>query len=181
MQPEINVHGRHTHAKRIVKQLIFGMFCIASTAFCSVVQANEPSPAKPLLLEQQIPTAVMSKAARLLGDLPATLRLPLSIVLPPRNEAQIDELLKQLYDPHSPQYGRYLTPEQFTERFGPTQRDFDKVVAWARNNGFEIRRTTPSRRVLSITGTVDTINRSIATVPTLQPKQATVSRLKDGK
>jgi Pro-kumamolisin, activation domain len=69
-----------------------------------------------------VPAAV----ARLVpaADLPGSQRLNLAIGLPLRNQQEFDALLQQLYDPASPNYHRYLTPEQFTERFGPTEKDY---------------------------------------------------------
>ena len=57
------------------------------------------------------------------GRLPATNQLSLAIGLPLRNEAQLDELLRQLYDPQSTNFHRYLTPPEFAARFGPTEED----------------------------------------------------------
>ena len=50
-------------------------------------------------------------------------RLNLAIGLPLRDQAGLNALLQQLYDPTSPNYHQWLTPEQFTERFGPTAAD----------------------------------------------------------
>ena len=50
----------------------------------------------------------------------------LAISLPLRNLNQLNALLQQLYDPASPNYRKFLTVRQFTERFGPTQEDYDK-------------------------------------------------------
>ena len=55
-----------------------------------------------------------------LGRLPGTNSLRLAISLPLRNSDALASLLQRLYDPASPDYHRYLTPAQFTERFGPT-------------------------------------------------------------
>src|ERR1043166_9089252 len=55
------------------------------------------------------------------GRLSATNQLYLAIGLPLRNQAALDELLRQLYDPHSASYRKFLTPREFTARFGPTE------------------------------------------------------------
>src|SRR5436190_23791675 len=44
-------------------------------------------------------------------------RLDLAIALPLRNRESLESLLGQIYDPASTNYHRYLTPEQFAERF----------------------------------------------------------------
>src|SRR5579862_4697427 len=49
--------------------------------------------------------------------------LNLAIGLPLRNREALNQVLRQIYDPTSPDYHHYLTPEQFTEQFGPTEQD----------------------------------------------------------
>src|SRR6266566_2534676 len=55
--------------------------------------------------------------------LASTKHLDLAIALPLRNRTALAGLLQQLYDPASPGYHQYLTPEQFAERFGPADAD----------------------------------------------------------
>ena len=57
-----------------------------------------------------------------LGAMTGSQQLNLAIGLPLRNQEALTNLLEQIYDPASPNYHHYLTPEQFTERFGPTNR-----------------------------------------------------------
>src|SRR5436190_7950856 len=69
-----------------------------------------------------VPAAVGHLAP--IRNLPGDQRLKLAIGLPLRNQDALDELLRQLYNPNSPNYRQWLTPEQFTERFGPTEEDY---------------------------------------------------------
>src|ERR1035441_4260637 len=55
------------------------------------------------------------------GRLPATNELRLSICLPLRNQEALTNLLRELYDPASPNYHHYLTSAQFAEQFGPAE------------------------------------------------------------
>ena len=82
------------------------------------------------LLKGQMPAA----AARLqpVGRLANTNRLNLAIGLPLRNREALTNLLRQIYDPASPNYHRYLTSEQFAEQFGPAEQDYEAVKAFAR-------------------------------------------------
>src|ERR1700686_600264 len=70
-------------------------------------------------MTSHVPEAVASRAAPLGGHFPSSQRLSLAISLPLRNQAELDELLQQLYDPQSPIYHKYLSVKEFTERFGP--------------------------------------------------------------
>jgi len=64
--------------------------------------------------------------------------MQLDLVLPLRDSAGLDSFLSELYDPSSPSYRHFLTPAEFTARFGPTQADYDAVVNFAKTNGLEV-------------------------------------------
>ena len=108
------------------------------------------------------------------GTLPASQRLNLAIGLPLRNEQELDALLKELYDPTSPNYHRYLTPDEFTARFGPTKNDYQALADFARANGLAVTVTHPNRVVLDVEGTVADIQRTFhVTLRTYQhPREA---------
>src|ERR1035441_4586902 len=53
--------------------------------------------------------------------LPATNQLRLVIGLPLRNQETLTNLLHQIYEPSSPNYLHFLTPEEFTARFSATE------------------------------------------------------------
>ena len=86
------------------------------------------------------------------GRLPATNRLFLSIGLPLRNQAELDELIGQLYDPRSTNYHKFLTPPEFTARFGPTAQDYQAVIEYAGANGLAVAGTPGNRVVLDVEG-----------------------------
>jgi subtilase family serine protease len=81
----------------------------------------------------------------------------LVLVLPLRNQAALDQFLKELYNPASPSYRQYLTVEEFTTMFGPTQQDYDAVLGWAETNGFTVVGTSRNRMNVDVTGSVATI------------------------
>src|ERR1035437_10317528 len=68
---------------------------------------------------------VLNGQAQSVGRLPATQPMRIVLVLPHSNQAALDNLLQELYDPSSPSYHQFLTVEQFTNRFGPSQEDYD--------------------------------------------------------
>ena len=45
---------------------------------------------------------------------------------------------RELYDPSSPSYRHFLTVQEFTARFGPSQEDYDAVIRFAKANGFTV-------------------------------------------
>ena len=86
------------------------------------------------------------------GRLAATNELRLAIGVPLRDPAGLDDFLAQLADPASPNYRHFLTPEEFAERFGPTEADYEAVKEFAQTNGLTIVGTHPNRLLLDVTG-----------------------------
>jgi len=76
--------------------------------------------------------------ARLIGQLPATQILQLDVVLPVRDQAALDNFLAELYSAAVPNHVHFLTPAEFTERFGPTQQDYDAVVRYVQSHGLAV-------------------------------------------
>jgi hypothetical protein len=65
-------------------------------------------------LSGHVPAATAGLQA--VGRLPATNRLSLALALPLRNQEQLAGFLRDLYDPASTNYHRYLTPPRQTIR-----------------------------------------------------------------
>lgn len=124
-------------------------------AFIFMGFASEPGRRE---LHGHVPLAISHLTA--ISRLPGTNRLDLAIGLPLRNQEILNSLLKGLYDPASTNFHHYLTPEEFTERFGPTEQDYQTVADFARTNGFTITRTHGNRVLLDVNGKVSDIERA---------------------
>jgi subtilase family serine protease len=68
-------------------------------------------------------------------------RMTLAIGLPLRNQDELNTLLNQLVDPKSPNFRQYLTPAQFTERFGPTEADYQTLASFMEASGLPVTST----------------------------------------
>jgi uncharacterized repeat protein (TIGR03803 family) len=113
------------------------------------------------LLSGHVPEAVSRWHLRPLGRLPATNQLNLTIGLPVRNQPALATLLQQLYDPASTNYHCFLTPAQFTEKFGPTEKDYQAAMAFARRSGFEVTGTHRNRHLLDVRASVGAIEKAL--------------------
>jgi subtilase family serine protease len=134
---------------------LFAFFAVASIA-------NGVSHAQPQsVLTRHVRVETLNGQARFVGGLSAIQPMRLTVVLPLRNEADLQAFLKELYDPASPSYRKFLTVEEFTEKFGPTQEDYDAVVHWAQDNGFTIAATSRNRMNVDITGSVATVENAL--------------------
>jgi hypothetical protein len=100
--------------------------------------------------------------AAALGQLPSSQQMDLSISLPLRNKQQLLTLIQQLRDPSSPQYQKYLTVQQFTEQFGPTEADYSKVLAYAKSKGMTVIRTHINRMLVNVSAPVSVVNQTFA-------------------
>ena len=110
------------------------------------------------ILHGHVPPAVSHLQP--LAPVPGSQPMELALTLPLRNTEALDTLLQQLYDPANPTYRRFLTPEQFTQRFGPTEQDYQKVIGFARSHGLIINGIHPNRAVLDIRGPVANIEQA---------------------
>lgn len=117
-------------------------------------------PAASRQLAGHVPAAVASGKLAPLGRVAGTNQLRLAISLPLRNAAALTNLLRDIYDPASPQFHHYLTPAAFAERFGPTPADYAAVTRFARTNGFTVVGTHSSRLVLDVTGRAAAVERA---------------------
>ena len=95
--------------------------------------------------------------ARPVGRLSANRTMQLDLVLPLRDPEGLDLLLQQIYDPNSVHYRHFLTVPEFTERFGPTQVDYDAVVSFAQRNGFAVVGGTRDGMDVQVRGPVSAV------------------------
>ena len=112
------------------------------------------------LLTRHVRDEVASGQAPLVGKLPPTQTLHFDIVLPLRDRAGLQAFVKEVNDPSTSSYHQFLTPQEFTSRFGPSQEDWDTLVAFAKASGFEIINGTREERDLRLTGTVANIEKA---------------------
>jgi subtilase family serine protease len=114
-----------------------GLFLAAIAAFVSFSMVSIDALAE-TVLTHHVREATLDGQARAVGRLPATQLMQLDIVLPLRDPAGLTAFLKEIYDPASPAFRDFLTPREFTARFGPTQADYDAVVRFAQASGFTV-------------------------------------------
>ena len=72
-------------------------------------------------------------------------------------EAAVEKLLAEQQDPKSANYHKWLTPEQYADRFGLSTADLNKVVSWLQSEGFTVNRVARGRTQVWFTGSVSQI------------------------
>ncbi len=103
---------------------------------------------------------VLSGAAPLVGHLPATQSMRIVLTLPLRNQAALDNFLRDLYDPTSRSFRQFLSVEEFAASFGPSQEDYDSMRRFAEANGLKVVGTSRNRLNIDVTGSVGTIEKA---------------------
>ena len=101
-------------------------------------------------------------AARLtmLSRLPATNRLQLALGLPLHHQEGLTNLLHQLYELGNTNFHHYLTPEQFTAQFGPTEQEYQQVKDYAASNHLKVVGSYGNRALVDVAGSVADIERT---------------------
>lgn len=101
-------------------------------------------------LSGHVPDAV--RTLKPIAPAAATDRVRLALGLPLRNTEELHALLAALQSPASPSYRHFLTPEEFTERFGPTEADYKAVEDFALASGLTVTARHANRLVLDVEG-----------------------------
>jgi len=129
-------------------------------AAAAIISLGTISSQAQTFLTRHVREAARSGNAQALGRLPADKTMQLDVVLPLRDPAGLKSFLGDVYDPTSFSYHRFLTVSEFTERFGPTQADYDAVASFARANGFEVVGGSRDGMEVQIKGPVSAVEKA---------------------
>jgi uncharacterized protein (TIGR03437 family) len=81
----------------------------------------------------------------------------------PTQQADLDGLLSDQQNPSSPLFHKWLTPEEFADRFGLSANDQTKIAAWLRSEGFTIRTIARGRSWIAFSGTAEQVSKTLHT------------------
>ncbi len=100
------------------------------------------------------------------GPASPSLRFGAMTLLTTPTPAQIKDLktlLVQQQDPKSPKYHKWLTPEQWADRFGLSQADVTKLTKWLTAQGFTIGAVARGRNWITFSGTAAQVQSAFGT------------------
>jgi pro-kumamolisin-like protein/Big-like domain-containing protein len=72
----------------------------------------------------------------------------------PQQEMTLQQFLSSLQDRNSPNFRRFLTPEQFGQQYGPAPEDVAQIVSWLNGQGFSVTRVAKSNMAIEFSGSV---------------------------
>jgi subtilase family serine protease len=78
-------------------------------------------------------------------------------------QAALDQYLAQLQDKSSPNYHKWLTPEQFGKLYGPADSDVAALVAWLESHGFQVEPVSAGRTNIAFSGSVSQVEEAFHT------------------
>ena len=68
-------------------------------------------------------------------------------------KSDLERLLAEQQNPGSPDYHRWLTPEQFADRFGVSTQDANTIAAWLQSQGLKVHAISRGRTWIAFGGT----------------------------
>jgi subtilase family serine protease len=84
-------------------------------------------------------------------DMPLN-RMLLLLKRSPEQDFALRKLLDDQQDKASPNYHKWLTPDEFGVNFGPSDQDLQLVAGWLQSHGFQIKRVAHGRSVIEFSG-----------------------------
>jgi subtilase family serine protease len=95
-------------------------------------------------------------------DLPME-RMMLVLQHSPEQEAALERLMAEQLDKSSPNYHHWLTPEEFGQRFGPSDADIQTISSWLASHGFQINSVAKGRNVIEFSGNASQVREALHT------------------
>jgi subtilase family serine protease len=86
----------------------------------------------------------------------------IKVYLPIRDTATAASLVQSVSDPKSPNYGKYLSPEDFRSRFAPTAADVAQVQKFLTDAGLTLGDVPDNHHSVSATGTLAQVEKAFA-------------------
>src|ERR1017187_1592962 len=133
---------------------------LAAVALILLLATPVPA-AERQMLKGHVPTEVSRLKLQPTDRLPAANHLRVTIVLPLRSNEVLGQLLQEVQNPASTNFHHYLTPEEFTERFGPVEADYAAVINFAKTNGLTVTSTVPGRTLVEVDAAVADIEKAL--------------------
>jgi subtilase family serine protease len=144
--------------KSVIAAIIFGIASLAGLSICvrspfavgnAVMEENDR-----VVLHGTVPPKARPEFD--VGPTDPSLPMKRTILLlkiAPEKQAELDRLVAEQQDPSSPNFHRWLTPEDFGKRFGRTPEEIATVKGWLITHGFTIDETAKGGTWINFSGT----------------------------
>jgi hypothetical protein len=79
-------------------------------------------------------------------------RMLLVLKRSPQQDFALRKLLDDQQDKASPNFHKWLTPDEFGAYFGPSDQDVQLITGWLQSHGFQVNRVTHGRSIIEFSG-----------------------------
>jgi subtilase family serine protease len=79
-------------------------------------------------------------------------RMLLVLKRSPQQDFALSKLLDNQQDKGSPNYHKWLTPDEFGAHFGPSDQDVQLITGWLQSHGLQVNRVAHGRSVIEFSG-----------------------------
>src|SRR6266436_1126298 len=90
-------------------------------------------------------------------------RMLLLLQRSPEQQAALSALMEEQLTKGSPNYHKWLTPEDFGKQFGPADADIQAVTDWLTSHGFQVSKVSKGRTVIEFSGNAGQVRNAFHT------------------
>jgi pseudomonalisin len=90
-------------------------------------------------------------------------RMVMTLLPDPLQQLNLNQFVQSQYDPESPNYHQWLTPEQYAGHFGVSEGDIAQITDWLKGHGFEVEEVTAGHRSIIFTGSAGQVQKAFHT------------------
>ncbi len=148
-----------------IRNLLAGVCLVAAMGLAQQSRINRPIDVnqRALVANQVHPKA---RAEFDQGRVAADFFVPfVTVTLDPTDaqRAELDAFLAEQQTAGSPNYHRWLSPEEFAQRFGVSEADVAQVTNWLQSQGLTVVATSRSRTWIAVSGAAAKVEAAFAT------------------
>ena len=135
-----------------------GILCLTLAAGVSILAVRAQAQS---VLTRHVREAITNGEAQPVGRLASSQLMNLNLVLPLSDPGGLKQFLSDVYDPSSSLFHKFLTPTEFTAKFGPSQAQYDAVVRFAVSNGFTVTGGSRDAMDVQVRGSVSAVENAL--------------------
>jgi Pro-kumamolisin, activation domain/Bacterial Ig-like domain (group 3) len=153
----------------ITRRAVLGVIVVILGTFGGLFAQSAPAKgpkvvhsfAQPLTAPKGItPDSVAKGVATMVGPLNSNQKLRLVIALAPPKLAEEAKFVEALRTKGTPEYGKFLTADQWNARFAPSAASEQAVVDWATSQGLTVTSRFPNRLLVDVEGSAAAIEQA---------------------
>lgn len=141
------------------------MICAATLSFAEAPDriAGAIDSGKMVALRNQIQRSALPQFDQGRVEPSLQLHVTLLTVPSPGQVKALKQLLVEQQDPKSASFHKWLTPQQYADRFGLSHNDVQKTSAWLKSQGFSVDHVANGRNWIVFSGTASQIESALRT------------------